>query len=87
MVSAFLRSLADFCHCNFQGYGTDAFVFLRAVAENAQEVLPSYSERELRYVNEEGGVEKKASSWHSPLLRANSHTGTKRCRTISTTTG
>ncbi|EGD76138.1 pyruvate dehydrogenase kinase [Salpingoeca rosetta] len=32
-----------------QGYGTDAFVFLHSVAENAHEVLPSYRPAELEY--------------------------------------
>ena len=34
---------------SIQGYGTDAFVFLHSVAENAMEVLPSYRPAELEY--------------------------------------
>lgn len=54
--------LATFLSAPFQGYGTDAFVFLRAVAENAQEVLPSYSERELRYKD----LRNKQYDWMNP---------------------
>lgn len=45
-----LLSSAPLFH-TVKGYGTDAFVYLRAVAKDAMEVVPSYSERELKCVD------------------------------------